>query len=42
MSNTPYRIGTLELKELHMQLEELLKKGYKHPSVPPWGAKLFL
>jgi hypothetical protein len=27
MSKTPYRMGTPELKELHMQLEELLKKG---------------
>jgi hypothetical protein len=30
--------GTLELKELQMQLEELLKKGYIRPSVSPWGA----
>jgi hypothetical protein len=35
---TPYRMSTLELKELQMQLEELLKKGYIHPSVSPWGA----
>jgi hypothetical protein len=27
-----------ELKELQMQLEELLKKGYIRPSVSPWGA----
>jgi hypothetical protein len=24
-----------------MQLEELLKKGYLHPSVSPWGALIF-
>ena len=35
---TPYRMSTLELKELQMQLEEILKKGYIHPSVSPWGA----
>jgi hypothetical protein len=38
MSKTPYRMGTLELKELQMQLEEFLRKGYIHPSVSPWGA----
>ena len=31
-------MSTPELKELQMQLEELLKKGYIHPSVSPWGA----
>jgi hypothetical protein len=34
---TPYRMSTLELKELQMQLEEILKKGYICPSVSPWG-----
>ena len=38
ISKTPYRMSTLELKELHMRLEELLKKEYIHPSVSPWGA----
>jgi hypothetical protein len=40
VSKTPYRMRTLELKELQMQLEELLKKGYICPSVSPWGAPL--
>jgi hypothetical protein len=31
-------MSTPELKELHMQLEELLKKVYICPSVSPWGA----
>ena len=31
-------MSTPELKELQLQLEELLKKGYIHPSVSPWGA----
>jgi hypothetical protein len=35
VSKTPYRMITLELKELKMKLEELLKKGYIRPSVSP-------
>jgi hypothetical protein len=35
VSKTPYRMSTLELKELQMQLEELLKKGYIRLSVSP-------
>jgi hypothetical protein len=35
---SPYRMSTPELKELQLQLEELLKKGYIHPSMSPWGA----
>jgi hypothetical protein len=38
VSKTPYRMIIPELKELQMQLEELLKKGYIHPSASPWGA----
>jgi hypothetical protein len=38
MSKAPYRMSTQELKELQLQLEELLKKGYICPSVSPWGA----
>ena len=38
MSKTPYRMSTPELRELQMQLEELIKKGYIRPSVSPWGA----
>jgi hypothetical protein len=41
VSKTPYRMSTPELKELQMQLEELMKKGYIHPSVSPWGAPIF-
>jgi hypothetical protein len=40
VSKTPYRMSTPELKELRMQLEELLKKGYICPSVSPWGAPI--
>jgi hypothetical protein len=38
VSKTPYKMGTPELKELQMQLEEILKNGYIRPSVSPWGA----
>jgi hypothetical protein len=38
ISKTPYRMSTPELKELQMQLEEILKKGYICPSVSPWGS----
>jgi hypothetical protein len=31
-------MSTPELKELQLQLKELLKKGYIRPSVSPWGA----
>jgi hypothetical protein len=40
VSKTPYKMSTLELKELKMQLEELLKKGYIYPSVSPWRAPI--
>jgi len=33
-------MGMLELNELQMKLEELLKKGYIFPSVSPWGAPI--
>ena len=38
VSKTPYIMSTPELKELQMQHEELMKKGYIRPSVSPWGA----
>jgi hypothetical protein len=31
-------MSTPELKELKMQLENLLKKGYILPSMSPWGS----
>ena len=39
-SKAPSRMSTPELKELQMQLEEILKKGYIRPSVSPWGAPM--
>jgi hypothetical protein len=38
VSKAPYRMSTPELKELQLQLEELLKKGYIFPSMSLWGA----
>ena len=35
---TPYRMSTLELVELKLQLKEMLDKGYIRTSVSPWGA----
>jgi hypothetical protein len=38
MSIKPYRMSTLELVELKIQLKEMWDKGCIHPSVSPWGA----
>ena len=37
-SITPYRMDLMELKELKLQLQELLDKGFIRSSVSPWGA----
>jgi hypothetical protein len=34
----PYRMSTLELQEMRMQLKELLDLGLMHPSMSLWGA----
>jgi hypothetical protein len=36
----PYRMTTNQLAELKEQLQELLDKGYIHPSASPWGAPI--
>ncbi|WCJ39071.1 Transposon Tf2-6 polyprotein [Euphorbia peplus] len=38
ISQAPYRMAPAELKELKVQLQELLDKGLIRPSVSPWGA----
>ncbi|OWM63611.1 hypothetical protein CDL15_Pgr008154 [Punica granatum] len=38
ISRAPYRMAPSELKELKVQLQELLEKGFIRPSVSPWGA----
>ena len=34
-------MAPLDLKELKLQLQELLEKGFIQPSVSPWGALMF-
>jgi hypothetical protein len=36
----PYRMVANQLAELKEQLQELLDKGYIHPSASPWGAPI--
>ncbi|KAA0051522.1 ty3-gypsy retrotransposon protein [Cucumis melo var. makuwa] len=38
ISRAPYRMAPAELKELKVQLQELLDKRFIQPSVSPWGA----
>jgi hypothetical protein len=38
ISKAPYRMASSELKELKEQLQELLGKGFIHPSISLWGA----
>ena len=38
ISQPPYRMAPAELKELQVQLQELVDNGFIRPSVSPWGA----
>jgi len=38
ISKAPYRMALLELKELKVQMQELLNKGFICPITLPWGA----
>ncbi|XP_047943101.1 uncharacterized protein LOC125189926 [Salvia hispanica] len=38
VSKAPYRMAPKELKELKIQLQELMDLGFVRPSVSPWGA----
>jgi hypothetical protein len=38
ISKRAYRVDVKDLIELKKQLEELLEKGFIHPSSSPWGA----
>ena len=42
ISIPPYRMAPAELRELKVQLEELLSKGFIRPSTSPWGAPVLL
>jgi hypothetical protein len=38
VSRTPYKMSTLKLVELKLQLKEMMDKGYIQPNMSPWGA----
>ena len=38
VSIPPYRMAPTELRELKVQLEDMLEKGFIRPSTSPWGA----
>jgi hypothetical protein len=40
ISKAPYKMSPVELKELKIQLQGLLDKGYIHPSISPWGCSV--
>jgi hypothetical protein len=37
IAKAPYKMSLVELKELKIQLQGLLDKGYICPSISPWG-----
>ena len=41
ISKAPYRMSPSELKELKVQLQELMDKGFIRPSFSPYGAPVF-
>jgi hypothetical protein len=43
VAKAPYKMSPMEIKELKIQLQGLLEKGYIHPSTSPWGcSRLFV
>ncbi|GJX15945.1 putative reverse transcriptase domain-containing protein [Tanacetum coccineum] len=40
VARAPYRLAPSEMKELSVQLQELLEKGFIRPSSSPWGAPI--
>ena len=38
IAKTPYRMAPAELKELKLQLQDLLERGFIRESESPWGA----
>jgi hypothetical protein len=37
IAKAPYKMSPMEMKELKIQLQGLLDKGYIHPRTSPWG-----
>ncbi|GJZ76703.1 putative reverse transcriptase domain-containing protein, partial [Tanacetum coccineum] len=40
VARAPYRLAPSEMRELLVQLQELLEKGFIRPSSSPWGASM--
>ncbi|TYJ96449.1 putative Retrotransposon protein [Cucumis melo var. makuwa] len=40
ISRAPYKMALAELKDLKVQLQKLLNKGFIRPSVSPWGGTI--
>ncbi|GJR66744.1 putative reverse transcriptase domain-containing protein [Tanacetum coccineum] len=40
VARAPYRLAPSEMRELSVQLQELLEKGFIRPSSSPWGAPI--
>jgi hypothetical protein len=40
LAKAPYKMSPVELKELKIQLQGLLGKGYIRPSTSPWGCSV--
>ena len=40
ISKVPYRMSLSKLKELKMQMQELLDKGFIRPSASPWEVRV--
>jgi len=40
ISKAPYRMSPNKLKELKVQIQDLIEKGFIRPSVWPWGASI--
>ncbi|GJT82268.1 putative reverse transcriptase domain-containing protein [Tanacetum coccineum] len=38
VARAPYRLAPSKMREFSVQLQELLEKGFIHPSSSPWGA----
>jgi len=41
IQKAPYRMGPFELKELKIQLKDLVDQGFIRPNVSPWGEPIF-
>ncbi|GKD42000.1 putative reverse transcriptase domain-containing protein, partial [Tanacetum coccineum] len=42
VARAPYRLALSEMRELSLQLQELLEKGFIRPSSSPWGAPVLI